>query len=126
MLSNPKLLKLWDNINDCKKQFLTPWCPIIIIGSLLVMILNYCFDDFLTLFLKTLERLDSLNIIHGYKLSAECSSLELSKTTSSSKTMSNDELQKKIDEDAKLAANVFMGCCLVLLAASLIKYFFFD
>ena len=120
MLSNSKLLKLWDNINDCKKQFLTPWCPIIIIGSLLVMILNYCFDDFLTLFLKTLERLDSLNIIHGYKQSAECSSPDLSKT------MSKDELQKKIDEDAKLAANVFMGCCLVFLAASLIKYFFFD
>jgi hypothetical protein len=31
-----------------------------------------------------------------------------------------------MDEDAKLAANVFMGCCLVFLAASLIKYFFFD
>ena len=123
MLSNPKL---WDNMNNCKKQFLTPWYPVIIIGPLLVMILNYCFDDFLTLFLETLERLDAFNITHGYKQPAECSSPELSKTTSSSKTISKDELQKKVDEDARFAANVFMGCCLVLLAASLIKYFFFD
>ena len=117
MLSNPKL---WDNMNNCKKKFLTPWYPVIIIGPLLVMILNYYFDDSLTFFLKTLERLDSLNIIQGHKQSAEFSSPELSKT------ISKDELQKKIDEDAKFAANVFMGCCLVFLAASLIKYFFFD
>jgi hypothetical protein len=85
------------------------------------MILNYYFDDFLTFFLKTLERFNAFNI-----QSAECSSPELSKTTSGAKTIPKDELQKKIDEDAKLAANVFMGCCLVFLAASLIKYFFFD
>ena len=95
-------------------------------GPLLVVILNYCFDDFLTLFFKILERLDAFNIIYDYKQPAECSSPELSKTTSSSKTISKDELQKKVDEDAKFAANVFMGCCLVFLAASLIKYFFFD
>jgi hypothetical protein len=93
------------------------------------MILNYYFDDFLTFFLKTLERLDAFNIIHGQKQPAECSSPASIKTpsnTNNSETitihMSKEELQEKIDE---VVVNTFAGCFLGVLTITVIHWFFF-
>ena len=117
MLSNPKLLKLWNNINNCEKRFLTPWRLIIIITSLVVIISNYYFADPLTLFSKILERLDAFNVINEYKQFAECSSPELSKTTSSNATISKDELERQA------IIEIFTGCCWIALAVELVIYY---
>jgi hypothetical protein len=90
------------------------------IGYLIVIILNYYFDDFITFLSLNLKRLDAFNITHGYKQSAECSSSELRKTTSTSKPMSKDELERQV-----LLENS-MGCCLVGFVFCFIVYFFFE
>jgi hypothetical protein len=96
------------------------------------MILNYYFDDFLTLFLKTLEYLDAFNILHAQKQFAECSSTELNKTENSSETitisMSKDEVQKQIDEstDKAVIKAFVVGFCLGSLLPVFIHYLFLN
>jgi hypothetical protein len=80
-----------------------------------------------TFFLKTLECLDALNITHGYKQFAECSSPESIKTPGNNETitinMSKEELQEKIDE---VVVNTFVGCFLGLAFVAIVHYFFFE